>query len=110
VAQVNKTKASQTQRVELDLNSPEFLEVFLSLRGAELEQVARGREQLRGLDWQTVYTSKGLNWEAVDHILAPDGAKVYSIRFSKKTRALVYREGNFMRFISLHPDHDSAYE
>jgi hypothetical protein len=110
VAKANKTKDKKTQKVELDLNSPEFLEVFLSLRGAELEQVARGLEQLLGLDWQTVYISKGLNWEAVNHIVAPNGAKVYSIRFSKKERALAYREGNLMRFISLHPDHDSAYE
>jgi hypothetical protein len=104
------SKSAKIQKVELDLNLSTFLDVFLSLRGAELEQVARGLEQLRSLDWQTVYTSKGLNWEAVDHISAPNGNKVYSIRFSKKTRALVYREGNIMRFISLHPDHDSAYK
>ena len=101
---------AKPNKLELDLNSPEFLEVFLSLRGSELEQVTKGLEQLLKLDWQTVYTSKGLNWEAVNHIAAPNGGKVYSIRFSKKVRALAYRDGNFMRFISLHPDHDSAYE
>jgi hypothetical protein len=103
-------KTSRKQKVELDLNSPEFLEVFLALRGAELEQVARSLEQLLGLEWQSVYTSKGLNWEAVNHIVAPNGSKVHSIRFSKKIRALAYRDGDLMRFISLHPDHDSAYE
>jgi hypothetical protein len=102
--------AKSIQKIILDINSPEFLEVFLSLRGPELEQVASGLERLRGLDWQTVYTSKGLNWEAIDRISAPNESKVYSIRFSKKIRVLVYRDGNFMRFISLHPDHDSAYE
>jgi hypothetical protein len=102
--------AKPTQKVVLDINSPDFLEVFLSLRGPELEQVASGLEQLRGLEWQTVYTLKGLNWEAVSHLSAPNGSKVYSIRLNKKIRALVYREANFMRFISLHPDHDSAYE
>jgi hypothetical protein len=103
-------KPSKSSKLELDLNSPEFLEVFLLLRGSELEQVARGLEQLLKLDWQTVYTSKGLNWEAVNHIVAPNGSKVHSLRLSKKMRALAYRDGNFLRFISLHPDHDSAYE
>jgi hypothetical protein len=102
--------AKSVQKVILDINSPEFLEVFLSLRSSDLEQVARGLEQLRGLDWQTVYTLKGLNWEAINHLPAPNSSKVYSIRLSKKIRALVYRDANFMRFISLHPDHDSAYQ
>jgi hypothetical protein len=98
------------QRVRLDLNSPEFLEVFLRLEGSELAQVAKSLEQIRKLDWSTVYASKGLHWEAIDHLKAPDGrSTVYSVRLSQKIRALAYREGEFMRFISLHPDHDSAY-
>lgn len=102
--------AKVSQKVILDINSPEFLEVFLSLKGAELEQAASSLKQLQGLEWQTVYMSKGLNWEAVQHISAPNGSKVHSIRLSKKTRALAYRDGDLMRFISLHPDHDSAYK
>ena len=98
-------------RVRLDLNSPAFLEVFLNLRGKDLEQVAKSLDRLRALEWEAVYRSKGLNREAIDHIPAPRGqGKVYSVRLSKKARALVYREGDFMRFISLHPDHDSAYK
>jgi hypothetical protein len=99
------------QRVRLDLNSPEFLDVFLRLDGATLVQVATSLDRIRGLDWPNVYASKGLHWEAIDHFKAPDGkSSVYSVRLSQKIRALVFREGEFMRFISLHPDHDSAYE
>lgn len=97
-------------RVRLDLNSPEFLDVFLRLEGADLTQVAGSLDQLRKLDWSNVYASKGLHWEAVEHLKAPDGkGAVYSVRLGQKTRALAYRDGDFMRFVSLHPDHDSAY-
>jgi hypothetical protein len=97
--------------VRLDLNSPEFLEVFLRLDSADLSQVAASLAQIRRLDWSNVYVSKGLRWEAIDHLKAPDGkSTVYSVRLSQKIRALVFREGDFMRFISLHPDHDSAYK
>jgi hypothetical protein len=97
-------------RVRLDLNSPEFLQVFLGLEAAELAQVAGTLDRIRKLDWSNVYRSKGLHWEAISHLKAPDGrSTVYSVRLSQKVRALAFREGDFMRFISLHPDHDSAY-
>ena len=32
-----------------------------------------------------------------------------SLRLSEKMRAIAYRDGQFLRIISLHPDHDSAY-
>ncbi len=93
------------------MSSPEFLDVFLNLDTAELTQVVGGLKQLQKLEWSNVYASKGLHWEAIDHLKAPDGkSSVYSVRLSQKIRALAYREGDFMRFISLHPDHDSAYK
>lgn len=100
-----------TDRVRLDLSSPAFLEVFLRLDSADLAHVAGSLDRIRRLDWSNVYASKGLHWEAIDHLKAPDGkTTVYSVRLSQKIRALAFREGEFMRFISLHPDHDSAYE
>lgn len=102
---------AKSTRVRLDLNSPAFLEAFLRLDTAELARVAQSLSRLQRLDWAHVHGSKGLNWEAIEHLKAPDGkTTVYSVRLSQKVRALAYREGDFMRFISLHPDHDSAYE
>lgn len=40
----------------------------------------------------------------------PDKILPLLVRLTQKIRALAYRDGEFMRFISLHPDHDSAYE
>ena len=109
--EAKKAVKREAGEVRLDLNSPEFLEVFLRLEGADLVQVAASLDRIRKLDWANVYASKGLNWEAIDHLKAPDGKSVvYSVRLSRRIRALAFRQGEFMRFVSLHPDHDSAYE
>ena len=96
-------------RVKLDLNSPEFQDVFFRLETAELRQVVSALRRLRDLDWDTLYRHTGFKWEAVRHIRTPNGATAYSFRLSEKVRAIGYRDGDFLRIISLHPDHDSAY-
>ena len=95
--------------VRLDLNSPEFRDVFFRLELGELKQVVASLARLRELDWNKLYRHAGYRWEAIVHLKAPNGAKVYSLRLSQKIRAIAYRDGNFLRLISLHPDHDSAY-
>jgi hypothetical protein len=82
----------------------------LRLEQTELAQVAHSLDRISRLNWSDVYGSKGLHWEAIEHLRAPDGkTTVYGVRLSQKVRALAFRDGAFMRFISLHPDHDSAY-
>ena len=98
-----------SSRVRLDLNSPEFQDVFLRLEGPALKQVVGSLQRLRGLDWNAVYRHPGFKWEAIWHIRTPNGATAYSLRLSEKIRAIAYRDGDFLRIISLHPDHDSAY-
>jgi hypothetical protein len=96
-------------RIFLDLNSPEFQAVLFSLEIAELKQVIASLRRLRGLPWEALYQHPGFNWEAIDHLKAPNGSKAHSIRLSQKIRAIAFRDGDFLRFVSLHPDHDSAY-
>jgi hypothetical protein len=98
------------KRVRLDLNSPAFQDVFFALRADELKQVVSSLRRLRALAWNDLYRHTGFQWEAIRHLKAPNGATVYSLRLSLKTRALAFRDADFLRFISLHPDHDSAYE
>ncbi len=97
-------------RIRLDLNSPEFQDVLFSLDSEQLKQVVAGLRRLRGLEWNNLYRHTGFRWEAIEHLKAPNGAKVYSLRLSQRVRALGFRDGDFLRLISLHPDHDSAYE
>jgi hypothetical protein len=101
--------AAARSRVRLDLNSPEFQDVFLRLEPPELKQVVQALERLRALDWNGLYRHTGFRWEAIRHIRTPNDASAYSLRLSERVRAIAYRDGDFLRLISLHPDHDSAY-
>jgi hypothetical protein len=102
--------ATDASRVRLDLNSPEFQDVFFRLGLAELKQVVAALHRLRELDWSALYRHTGFRWERIEHLKAPNGGRVYSLRLSQKVRALAYRDADFLRLVSLHPDHDSAYE
>lgn len=97
-------------RIRLDLNSPEFQDVFFRLGAAELKQVVASLRRPRELDWNTLDRRTGFRWEAIEQLKAPNGAKLYSLRLSQRIRAVGFREGDFLRLISLHPGHDSAYD
>ena len=101
--------AAAGSRIRLDLNSPEFQDVFFRLQADELGQVVASLGRLRELDWNSLYRHTGFRWEAIEHLKAPNGAKVHSLRLSQRIRAVAFRDGDFLRLISLHPDHDSAY-
>jgi len=101
--------APRSSRVRLDLNNPQFQDGFFTLEAAELKQVVVALRRLRQMEWDAVYSHPGLKWEAVGHIATPTGAKACTIRLSRKVRAICYRDGDFLRLVSLHPDHDSAY-
>ena len=99
-----------SSRVRLDLNSPEFQEVFFRLEVTDLKQVVASLRRVRELDWNTLYQHTGFQWELIEHLKGPNGAKVYSLRLSQRIRAIAFCDGDFLRLISLHPDHDSAYK
>ncbi len=96
-------------RLLLDLNSPEFLDVFFELEPAELKQVMKALKKIRAMSWATFLKHPGSKWEQIAHITGPGGRPVHSFRLSQKYRALAYRDGDFLRVLSLHVDHDSAY-
>ena len=100
---------SGRETVLLDLNSRDFQDVFLRLELFDLKQVMQGLRRLRSLDGSSLYRHTGFQWEAIGNLSAPNGSRVYSLRLGDRIRALAYREGPWLRFISLHPDHDSAY-
>jgi hypothetical protein len=97
-------------RVRLDLNSPEFQDVLFRLEPDELKQVMSALRRLRELEWSALYRHTGFRWEAIQGLKVAGTGKVYSIRVSQRVRAVGFRDGNFLRLISLHPEHDSTYE
>jgi len=99
-----------SDKVLLDLNNPVFQEDLLSLGKDTAASILASLRKIRKLAWSEVYRDKGLRWEMVQSKTGPGGSRLYTIRIDRGFRALVYREGQFMRFLSLHPDHDSAYK
>lgn len=97
-------------RVRLDLNNPTFQQGWFGLEKAEMVAVVATLRKLMQLEWEQLYRDKGLRWELIHSKQALGGQKLYSLRVTQKIRAVAYREGDVLRLLSLHPDHDSAYE
>lgn len=61
-------------------------------------------------DFDQLRSSSGLNLEQIKKTKTRKGNPVYSFRITRSFRAIPAIEGDYLRFISLHPDHDSAYK
>jgi hypothetical protein len=96
--------------VRLDLNNPEFQKEWFNLSKDEFNETGNTLRKLSSMDWNQVYHDKGLHWEKIHSVKTHKRREIYSIRLSKKFRAVVHRKDEFMIFVSLHPDHYSAYE
>jgi hypothetical protein len=96
--------------VLLDLNNSAFQQQWFSLPPPEALAILATLRKIRQLEWDQVYRDKGLRWEVIQSRTGPGGQRIYSLRVTQKARAVAYRDGNVMRFLTLHADHDSAYE
>ena len=90
--------------VRLDLNFHEFQEQLFDLDSGELRQTVKTLRKVSRLTWQQVYSDQGLKWE---ELKSAKGR--FTIRVTRQCRAVVSRDGEFMCFLALHFDHDSAY-
>lgn len=62
------------------------------------------------LSWDQGYRDPGLKWEKVLSVEPPTGVDaIYSFRISDSGRGTAYRQGNFMRLLTVEPDHDPTY-
>jgi hypothetical protein len=95
--------------LRLDLNSPVFQRDLFVLEKAEQTALLSTLKRLSAMSWPQVYADRGLKWEAIHSRQGPNGQRLYSFRASKVFRALGYRDGPWLRILSLHADHDSAY-
>ncbi len=101
--------SSSQRRVLLDLNNPVFQEQLFNLPKTEQHNVLNTFRKLSRMTWHQLYSDHGLKWEAILSKKGPRGATLYSFRISRKFRGVAYRDGSYLRLLSLHPDHDSAY-
>jgi len=104
------TKSESDAPVRLDLNNPVFQENLLTLQKLERHAALDTLSKLRQMTWNQVYRDRGMKWEKIVSIKAPSGiAALYSLRITQSRRATAYREGDFIRLLTIAGDHDSAY-
>jgi hypothetical protein len=103
-------KAETEATVRLDLNNPVFQENLLTLQKPERLAALDTLARLRQMTWNQVYRDKGLNWEKILSVRPPAGVDaIYSLRITQSRRATAYRDGNFVRLLTIALDHDATY-
>lgn len=95
--------------VKIDMNNPVFQQGFFELEKTEQTALIKTLKKICKLTWSELYSDIGLKWEAILSKQTKSGERIYSFRFSRKYRATAFRQGDFLRLLSLHVDHDSAY-
>ena len=96
--------------MKIDLNFPPCQQDLFSLDKTQLTAFVESVKKINKMDLSQVQQSSGLNLEKIKNLKTSNGKTLYSIRMSKSFRAVICIEDDFIRFISLHPDHDSAYK
>ena len=95
--------------MRIDLNFPDFQKDLFKLEKKDLYALIKTLRSLSKMDFDQLRSSSGLNLEQIKKTKTRKGNPLYSIRITRSFRALLSIEGDYLRFISLHPDHDSAY-
>jgi len=82
----------------------------LSLEKSERERVTNTLSKIRQLTWEQLYKDSGLKWEKISSVKPALGIDaIYSLRITQARRATAYREGSFIRFLTIASDHDATY-
>lgn len=98
------------RKVKLDLNNELFQKHWLELDRDERDRVTDTLRKIRQLTWDEVHRDQGLKWEKVSSVKPPPGIDaIYTLRITKARRATACRQGDYMRFLTIAPDHDAAY-
>jgi len=98
------------KRVRLDLNSEIFQDNLLALGKTESARVLDTPRKFRQMTWAQVYRDSDLKWEKIESVKPPSGIDaVYSLRITQARRATAYRQGDFMRFLTIQQAYDSTY-
>lgn len=102
--------ANSEAKIRLDLNNPVFQEHLLTLQKPQRHAALDTLNKVRQSTWDQVYRDQGLKWEKITSVRPPAGIEaIYCLRITQARRATAYRDGEFMRFLTVAPDHDATY-
>lgn len=96
--------------IRLDLNNPVFQETLFGLQKPERNAAIDTLRKIQLLTWGQLYRDNGLKWEKIVSVKPPQGIDaIFSLRITQSRRCTAYRDGDFMRLLTVAPDHDSTY-
>ncbi len=96
--------------IRLDLNNPVFQENLFGLQKPERHAAIDTLRKIRQMSWNQLYRDNGLKWEKIASVKPPPGIDaIYSMRITQSRRCTAHRDGDFLRLLTLSPDHDSTY-
>ena len=102
--------AANDALVRLDLNNLVFQEHLLHLQKPDRHAALDTLKKIRQLTWAQLYRDNGLKWEKIVSVKPPLGIDaIYSLRIAQSRRCTAYSDGEYMRFLTIAPDHDSTY-
>ena len=91
---------------ERKLQMAQAADAFVALPGG----IGTLEELVEQLTWAQLYRDNGLKWEKIVSVKPPQGIDaIYSLRITQSRRCTAYRDGEFMRLLTVAPDHDSTY-
>lgn len=93
----------------LDLADPDLKAALARLSERERGEALGAFRKIVQMAWPQIYRDKGLNWEKIKSRPGPSDHSLYSFRISRKIRGVAYWQGEFMRVLAIHEDHNSAY-
>ena len=102
--------SSSSTLIRLDINNPTFQVNLLTLQKAERHAALDTLNKIRQLTWNQLYADNGLKWEKISSVKPPAGVDaIYSLRITESRRAPAYRDGDFIRLLTVAADHDPTY-
>jgi hypothetical protein len=97
-------------KIKIDMNNLEFQNDLFALEKNDQLALIKVLKKISQLTWIELYADQGLKWETIVSKTTKNKERIYSFRFSQKYRALALREESYLRLLTLHTDHDSAYK
>lgn len=101
---------SNDNPIRLDLNNPVFQEHLFSLQKPERHAAMDTLRKIRQLRWDQLYRENGLKCEKIISVKPPQGVEaIYTLRITQSRRCTAYPDGDFMRLLTIAPDHGNTY-
>ena len=90
---------------------PVFQDNSLTLQKPERHAALDTLDKIRQLTWNQLYRDQGLKWEKISSVRLPHQGidAIYALRITQARRATAYRDGDFIRLLTIAPDHDATY-